>query len=206
MTAIPLIELPEIGIRPAGHDDAFVMAELIEIAGAGIPTYLWSTMAEPGETSREVGARRARRESGCFSYTNALIATMDGDASGMLLGYPLNPPTASDLAALKDLPALFRPFVELEYEVPGSFYINALAVLPDQRDRGLGSWLLNAGAQRARHLGCRQLSVQAFSQNPDAIRLYQRHGFVVVDERPVIAHPCYPYDDRTLLLTRDTNR
>lgn len=203
MAAVASIELPTNAIRPASPTDASLMARLIEIAGAGIPSYLWSTMAEPGETPHQVGTRRASRDQGCFSYTNALMATADGEAVGMMLGYPLNPPTAADLAALDDLPPLFRPFIELEYEVPGSFYINALAVLLGWRDRGLGSLLLDASATRARKLGCRMLSVQAFSQNPGAVRLYQRHGFTVIDERPVVAHPCYPYDDRTLLLIRD---
>jgi ribosomal protein S18 acetylase RimI-like enzyme len=205
MAAIMLDQDPHVDIRPATPDDAFVMAELIEIAGERIPSYLWSTMAEPDETPLDVGARRAKRESGSFSYTNALIAAIDDDPVGMLLGYPLEPPSASDIAELKDIPALFRPFVELEHLAPGSFYINALAVFPTHRDRGLGSQLLDAGAARARQLGCHYLSVQAFSQNPRAIGLYQRHGYSVVDERPVIAHPCYPYNDRTLLLTRNTD-
>jgi len=203
MTAVSLTTLPKTITRSATKDDAVLMARLIEIAGAGIPSFLWSTMAEIGETPLDVGARRARRENGSFSYTNAIVATVDNDPVGMMLGFPLNAPTAADLAALNDIPALFKPLVALEYEVPGSFYINALAVLLGRRNRGLGGLLIEASAKRARQLGCSYLSVQAFSQNPGAVRLYQRHGFSVIDERPIIAHPCYPYDDRTLLMTRE---
>ncbi len=203
MVAAPAIEVQEAAIRPALSSDAEAMARLIEIAGAGIPSYLWSTMAEPGETPLDVGIKRALRQSGSFSYTNGLMATVNGKVVGMVLAYPLNAPTPSDLAALGDIPLLFRPFIELEYEAPGSFYINALAVFLGWRDRGLGSLLLEAAEDRARQLGCRTISVQAFSQNPGAVRLYQRHGFKLVDERPLFPHPCYPYDESTVLLVRD---
>lgn len=203
MVAVPTIDPKDAAVRPATPSDAEVMARLIEIAGAGIPSYLWSTMAEPGEMPIDVGIKRAQRQTGSFSYTNGMMATVDGKVVGMVLAYPLNAPTPSDLAALGDLPPLFRPFIELEYEAPGSFYINALAVFLGWRDRGLGGLLLEAAERRARKLGCRTISVQAFSQNPGAVRLYQRHGFEVVDERPLFPHPCYPYDESTVLLVRE---
>ncbi|MEM7443739.1 MAG: GNAT family N-acetyltransferase [Pseudomonadota bacterium] len=206
MVAIAKTVAERKDVRPATVEDAALMAELIEIAGAGIPTYLWSTMAEPGETPLEVGARRAGRETGSFSYTNAMMATVDGKPVGMLLAYPLGTPSAQDVAELDQTPPLFRPLVELEHQAPGSFYINALAVLPGWRDRGLGGVLLDAGIEQARAKGCTYLSVQAFSQNPDAIRLYQRHGYEIVDRRPIVAHPCYPYDEDAVLMTREIER
>ncbi|HMO69118.1 MAG TPA: DUF6505 family protein [Novosphingobium sp.] len=36
-------------IRPARKSDAPVLARLIDIAGEGIPSYLWARAAEPGE-------------------------------------------------------------------------------------------------------------------------------------------------------------
>jgi hypothetical protein len=48
--------------RPAAIDDANVLAELINYAGEGMPLYLWSQMAEPGEAAWDVGRRRAARE------------------------------------------------------------------------------------------------------------------------------------------------
>ena len=51
-------------------------------------------------------------------------------------------------------------------------------------------------------IGCGQLSVQVFSQNHGAVRLYARNGFRTFDSRPLVAHPCYRYDDRVLLMKR----
>jgi ribosomal protein S18 acetylase RimI-like enzyme len=189
-------------VRPATPDDAALMARLIDIAAAGLPSHLWSTTAEPGQSPLEVGEARARRDSGGFSWRNAIMAEVDGRPVGMLLGYRLEAPTEEDRAALAELPDLVRPFIELEHEVPGTFYINAFAVLEGFRGRGIGAALLEAARQRAAELGCALLSVQAFSENPRSVAFYERHGFRRIAERPVVPHPCYPYTDRTLLLVR----
>ena len=47
--------------RRATPDDAHALAELIDFAGEGLPSYLWQRMAEPGEDVWDVGGRGARR-------------------------------------------------------------------------------------------------------------------------------------------------
>ena len=49
-----MIEPP---FRRATPDDATALAELIDFAGEGLPTYLWAKMAEPGE--KRLGHRPA---------------------------------------------------------------------------------------------------------------------------------------------------
>lgn len=192
----------QIRMRCATGADARAVARLIAIAGEGIPTWLWSREAKDGQDPLFVGTERAARPDAVFSYRNAVLAERGGEVAGMMLGYRLAVPTPRDLAGLDDLPALLRPIVELEYQVPGSFYINALAVFEGYRDAGVGTRLLQAAAGRATSLGCTRLSVQVFSQNIGAVRLYERNGFRKVDSRPVEPHPCHPYDDRVLLMLR----
>ena len=71
--------------RAATPEDAAALAELIDLAGEGLPLYLWERMAEPGETAWDVGRRRARRESGAFSYRNAVVAERHGKTAGCLV-------------------------------------------------------------------------------------------------------------------------
>jgi hypothetical protein len=73
--------------RPARIDEADVLAELVDYAGEGLPSYLWGKMAGPGETAQEVGRRRAARETGTFSYRNATIIEYAGHAAGSLISY-----------------------------------------------------------------------------------------------------------------------
>ncbi|MFC3227918.1 GNAT family N-acetyltransferase [Marinibaculum pumilum] len=190
-------------LRPARPADARALAKLIDIAGEGIPHHLWSGMAQPDESPLDVGAARARRDEGGFSWRHATVAESEGAVAGLMLGYPIEAPSAADRAAVPDLPAVIRPVVELEHEVPGSFYVNALAVLPGRRDAGLGYRLMAAAEARAKAAGLERLSIQVFSQNAGAVRLYRRLGYVEADSRPVLDHPCQPYyDGRVLLLVK----
>ncbi len=177
------------------------MAQLIEIAGEGIPTYLWSQQAKDGQAPLDVGAERAAREGANFSYRNAVVAHVDGKVAGMLLAYPLPAPSAEDLAELPSIPALLRPLVELEYQVAGSFYVNALAVFETYRGQGIGNDLLKIAGERAVAARCDTLSVQVFAENEGAFRLYRNCGYGVVARRPIVAHECYPYSTEVLLMT-----
>lgn len=188
--------------RPARRDDARVLAQLIEIAGEGIPTYLWAQQAGPGRSALDVGTERAAREDANFSYRNAVVAEADGEVAGMVLAYTLAAPGAEELAALPRVPPLLRPLVELEYRVPGSYYVNALAVFEPCRGRGIGAGLLEVARRRALRARCARLSVQVFAENQPALRLYLRSGYRVFDRRPIEPHPCHPYSTEVLLMTR----
>jgi GNAT superfamily N-acetyltransferase len=57
----------------------------------------------------------------------------------------------------------------------------AIAVVPSQRGKGVGEQLLLALIERARQAGYSSLSLSVEPGNP-ARKLYERHGFHVVDE------------------------
>ena len=48
-------------IRPAALSDGPILAELVNYAGEGMPLYLWSKMAAPGESCALRPRTRARR-------------------------------------------------------------------------------------------------------------------------------------------------
>ena len=110
-----MAQLPNF--RPATKADAAALAVLVDIAGEGLPAYLWSTLRAPGQSLLEVGRERAGREEGGFSYRNAIIAELDGEIAAALVGYRLDDPY--ELGDLDALPELVRPLVELEALAPG---------------------------------------------------------------------------------------
>lgn len=57
-------------------------------------------------------------------------------------------------------------------------HIEALVVSADARGHGVGAQLVAAAIDEARHRGVAKLGLRALSNNPGAIRLYERHGFV----------------------------
>ena len=169
--------------RPATPADAAVLAELVNQAGEGLPLYLWDKMKEPGETAWDVGRRRAARDEGAFSYRNAVMIEHDGKAAGALIGYGI----AKDPKPVPaDIPAMFRPLQELENLAPGTWYVNVLAVLPAFRNLGLGSRLLSLAEDLGRAAGSRGMSIIVADANTGAHRLYERLGYRLVAERPMV--------------------
>lgn len=174
----------QLPYRRASTDDAPALAELGNMAGEGLPLYVWSHMAEAGKSPWEIGRERARRESGGFSYRNAVVRVEDSRAVACLVGYPLDDaPAPVDYSGL---PPMFVPLQQLEDMAPGTWYVNVLATYPEYRGRGYGSELLAVAEAMAQDLGKRGLSIIVADSNSGARRLYERQGYVEQARRPMI--------------------
>jgi ribosomal protein S18 acetylase RimI-like enzyme len=165
-------------------EDARALAELINLAGEGLPLYLWTSMAEHGEDPWEVGRSRALREEGGFSYRNSIIAELSGKIAGCLIGYALREePAQIDPASL---PPMFVPLQELEELAPNTWYINVVAAYPEFRGQGVGSRLLEHAEQAAREADRPAVSLIVADANVDARRLYERRGYREIAKRPIV--------------------
>ena len=174
-------------IRNASPTDASQLAYLINLAGEGIPEYLWRGMVEAGESPLEVGARRAARSEGGFSYTNARVCVEHDEMFGMLLAY--RQPDPFELGGIADYPEVVRPLVMLEAQAPGSWYINAVATFAQYRGRGVASRLIADTESCAAAASCDRVSLIVASENTAAIRLYEHLGYHAVDSAPVMPYP-----------------
>jgi ribosomal protein S18 acetylase RimI-like enzyme len=186
-------------LRPAERDDARAMAHLIDIAGEGIPSWLWASSGTPGDGPIDVGEERARRETGGFSYRHAIVAEVEREVVAMALSYPIETPPTIDQATL---PLPLVPFVILEAESVGTWYVNALAVFPAYRNCGIGRRLIEAVEATAKLAGHSTMSIQVFSWNAGAIRLYERQGFRPVSRSPVLCHTSRPAFDADVILLK----
>lgn len=188
-------------VRDATVDDARHLAFLINLAGEGLPQTLWRQMAAPGQDWLAVGALRAAREEGSFSYRNAKVVEIDDSVAGMVLGYRL--PDPYDLGELDDYPAVVRPLVELEAVVAGSWYINAVATYEKFRGRGVASALMAACEESARRTGASRISLIVASENRGAHALYLKLGYREIDSRPLVAFPGGPRGGQWVLMARE---
>lgn len=186
-------------IRPAQQDDAPVLARLIDMAGEGIPRFLWTGNPE-GLEPLDWGARRAARDEGGFSYRNASVAVIDDAVAGMLLGY--RQPDPYDVGDLDEVPAVVRSLIELEARAPGSWYVNALAALPEYRGQGVGTALLDEAERLAMETGAPALSLIASEENAGAVRLYENTGYRSCDRCPITDYPGAPYGGDWLLMVK----
>lgn len=174
-------------LRPARKSDAAALAILVDIAGEGMPSYLWSRMREPGQSVMEVGRARAARDEGGFSYRNTTVAEIDGEVAACLVDYQFDDPY--DTGDLATLPDMVRPLIELEAKAPGSWYINVLATFPEFRGQGIGARLLALAEERGRAQKAKSASIIVASENTGALRLYTRSGYREVARARVVEFP-----------------
>lgn len=173
--------------RRARSEDAPALAEFINFAGEGLPLYLWTKMAGPGETPWDVGRMRAGREEGGFSYRNAVVMECGGEVVAGLVGYLLpDRPEAPEAPDYDKLPAMFVPAQELENLAPGTWYLNALATGPEFRGRGYGARLLALAERLAKDQGAKGVSIIVSDANSGARRLYRRCGYREFAKRPMV--------------------
>lgn len=188
-------------IRDATPQDAEDLARLIDLAGAGLPLYIWDGLRGADQTPLQFGALRAARDEGSFSYRNAMVAEREGTVAGMVLGY--RQPDPYEVGDLGDVPEVVRPLVQLEAEAPGSWYVNALATYEKFRGRGIAFALLEHCETRAAKTGAFGLSLIVASENAGAKRLYERAGYRVVGSRPVIPYPGGTHGGEWLLMLKE---
>lgn len=183
---------PPVTLRPAARGDAGDMVRLIDIAGDGLPMATWAGMAGPDADLFAYGLARAERDQGGFSWRNTVVASVGGRVAGCLISYVLpDSPRPTD-----DLPALVVPLQQLENLCPGRIYINALAVYPDQRGRGIGRMLLSLLS----HL---PTCLIVGDGNAAALSFYTRAGYYVVARRAAVHQGWIGPHRDWLLLARD---
>ena len=170
--------------RAATREDAAAMAELVNFAGEGLPLYLWSKMATPGQDPWDVGRARAQRETGGFSYRNTIILEQDGQVVGCLIGYPL--PDEPEPVDYDAMPPMLVPLQELENLACGTWYVNVLATFPEYRDRGYGRYLLTMADRCASETRRNGTGLIVSDANIGARRLYERGGYRYVEGRPML--------------------
>lgn len=185
-------------LRPARKQDCRVIASLYSISSDGVADYIWTKRARPGEAILDVGQRRYEDESSVFSYRNCVVAQFQQRVSGMLVAFPIK---VDPGAAEPDDPVLM-PYARLEE--PDSYYVCGMAVVPEQRGRGLGARFLALAEERARALALPKLSLIVFEQNEGALRLYRRHGYREVRRERIVPHPLIRHIGDALLMVKPT--
>lgn len=188
-------------LRYATQQDAVAMAELVNMAGEELPYYLWSQLAEAGESPWDVGQSRAQRESGGFSYRNTIVREEGNTIVACLIGYSLADQPDPDVYT--EIPAMFVPLQELEDLACGRWYVNVLSTYPEHRGKGYGSEFLKLAEQIGRDSNKKGMSVIVSNTNSGARRLYESHGYVEKESRPMVKEDWQNSGENWILLVKD---
>lgn len=161
-------------IRSATPDDAPLLVRIIDMASDGVVLTHWAGMAPEGMDGTGVGIAVVAAEDGENSYKNGFVAERDGSEMGGLIGHilPITPQPPGP-----DVPKAFVGIEELTQRVPGHWYINFMAALPEARRQGVGAALLNAAERLAKDRSCPGLALIVAASNENAIGVYHHAGY-----------------------------
>lgn len=118
------------------------------------------------------------REDVLYSWRNTIIAEVDGKRAGMLTAYDgrnYHDMRVRTMALVKQHLGVEFPGMEDE-TVPGEYYLDSLAVLPEYRGRGIGRKLLQQGIEKGNAL-CLDVTLVVDPVNSKARKLYTSLGF-----------------------------
>ena len=190
--------------RAATEDDCTELALIRDIAGRRMPSYLWSQEVGQGQSYFEYGREKIRTDANYDAYfENWLVAESQSNFVGAFFGFFVDDPYPDiDLDAV---PECFRPCVELEKVASGCWLLQAIAILPEYRGKGLARQLLGKAESVARDSGTNSIALQVEEVNGVALRAYQKNGYVEVDRRPYVHFPGSEDTGDVVLMRKEVN-
>ena len=174
--------------RTATEEDCTELALMLDVAGRRLPSYLWSQDTGQGQSCFEYGREKIRTDTNRnFYFKNWLVAEFQDKFVGAFFGFSVDDPYPEiDLDAV---PECFRPCIELERVARGCWLLQAIAILPQYRGKGLARQLLGKAENVARDSGTKRIALQVEEVNEIAFNTYQKNGYIEVDRRPYIPFP-----------------
>ena len=174
--------------RTATEDDCTELALIRDIAGRRMPSYLWSQEVGQGQSYFEYGREKIRTDANNNAYfKNWLVAEFQDKFVGAFFGFSVEDPYPEiDLDAV---PECFRPCIELERVASGCWLLQAIAILPQYRGKGLARQLLDKAGSVAKDSGTNRIALQVEEVNEIAFNTYMRNGYIEVDRRPYVHFP-----------------
>jgi len=174
--------------RCAAEDDCTELALIRDVAGRRMPSYLWSQDTGQGQSYFEYGREKIRTDANSNSYfKNWQVAEFQDKFVGAFFGFFVEDPYPE--IDLDSVPECFRPCIELERVASGCWLLQAIAILPQYRGKGLARQLLDKAESVAKDSGTNRIALQVEEVNEVAFKTYQRNGYVEVDRRPYIPFP-----------------
>jgi len=187
-------------IRRAGIADIPHLATFNIAAWGGVADIVYEN-AIPGRTVQEIIEHRFSRSNATSSHVNGWIAEHEGAIAGGLHAFPMdnegNDP--EDVLSNPDYQEIVAPFNHLH--VPGSFYIEIVAVYPTYQGRGVARQLIEVSEADAAANGFEVMSLHVFDENVGARHLYESLGYREAGRCPLVNHPSLEYGGDLLVMT-----
>ena len=195
----------KFSLRPATRKDAVDLAILMDMASRGLLNWMWSTLAEPGQSALEVGRDRILTRTDIPShYSRWRVAEHDGAVAGGYAGYVV--PESLRSWRCERIAGCLWALARVGGAGGGMLVSDGDRRLSRFSQGGIGLDFAQVG-----HCGRRgnpavdQIMLTVSTANENAFRLYERHGFRETDRRPAVPFPGSGDIGEWLLLERDVS-
>lgn len=194
--------MPHPSFRRATEADCSDLVILGDIAARGIMSWIWSNLAEPGQSWIEVGRERLRTLPELRSHhSNWHLAVLQGRTIGAFFGLRLAPaPATMDWSEVSDI---LRPLAEMEHLAQGCWLLQAVSLFPEFRGQGLARPLLLQAEVVAKASGAARIVLQVEEVNQTACQCYFRLGYSEWTRRPYVPFPGSRDSGDWILMAKD---
>ncbi len=162
----------EITIRPATEDDAEIIARAFLVA-------MW-TPEQRMQQMLPFCSTLAHRTDTLYSWRNAVVAQVNGEDAGVLIGYDgahYDDMMAVTFTAVRDNMGIDHTAMNHE-ATTGEWYLDTLCVFPTFRRRGVATALLNHGIAKGLSTpGIDAVTLYVDGNHPWVVNLYASVGF-----------------------------
>jgi ribosomal protein S18 acetylase RimI-like enzyme len=177
-------------ILPATPDMAPVASILIYLTLGIMADYLFGM--DNAQKALRVLESLFQAKSSRFSYRYTEVVSLSGKVAGLAITYParliktLELPLAIRLFQVSGISGFYQfvrrvqPLLGIKEAENDEYFIDNIAVLPEQQGQGLGKLMLDQIEKRAREQGFDKVSLTVDKDNEHAIAWYLKTGFDVV--------------------------
>ncbi len=188
-------------VRPAQIADIPHLAYAFMEATGGLAEAVYEGVI-PGRGAHLIVEHLFSRPNVTTAFANCSVAENDERVLGSVHAFPMDAmgDGPADPLVPEDRHYLYAPFEHMHAE--GSYYIMALAVYREFRGSGVGQRLIAEAESAAQAKGFEETSLNVFSENLGAVRLYEKLGYRERARQPVVGHDRIRYGGDYLLMTR----
>ncbi|WP_421654447.1 GNAT family N-acetyltransferase [Leptothermofonsia sp. ETS-13] len=185
-----LPKIQNVTLRPAIAADADWAVPLLFATGPALFCYVF---ASPSEQAIDVLQRAFVRPQHAFSYEYTQVVEVQNQPVGLMLSYPGSLKRQADekvqqimvgILPLRKLPKILVNLADLtrikQDVAPQEYYILGVSILPEFRNQGLGSYLLNQAEIQSRLYDCSSLCLDVAYTNTGAKALFERIGYRII--------------------------
>ena len=178
----------QITIRQARPEDAKKVVPLIVEAIGDIANRLTGEQ-EPAAVKRELEVLFMRKDNR-HSYLHTFVAVENGEIVGILVYYHGEQAKTLDANLMQWLSLKNAAIILVDKEAhEDEYYVDTICVAPEARGKGIGSLLLQFAIDQTKERGGHKLSLNVETKKEQAIRLYERLGFVITEPWTIIDEP-----------------